>query len=39
MYRMLKLVNTAGIEEIESYLQLRCVKARVNQSVGTYIDL
>ena len=36
---MLKLVNTAGMEEIELYLQLVHVKPQVNQSVGTYTDL
>ena len=36
---MLKLVNTAGMKEIELYLQLVRVKPQVNQSVGTYIDL
>ena len=39
MYRMLKLINTTGMEEIELYLQLVCVKLQVNQSIGTYIDL
>ena len=39
MYRMLKLVNTIGIEEIELFLKLVQVKPQVNQSVGTYIDL
>ena len=39
VYRMLKLVNTTRMEEIELYLQLVCVKPQANQSVGTYIDL
>ena len=39
MYQMLKLVNTAGIEEIEMYAQLVHVKLQVNQSVGTYTNL
>ena len=39
MYRMLKLVNTTGMEEIELFLELVPVKPQVNQSVGTYIDL
>ena len=39
VYRMLKLVNTTGMEEIELYLQLVRVKPQVNQPVGTYIDL
>ena len=39
VYRMLKLVNTTGMKEIELYLQLVCVKPQANQSVGTYIDL
>ena len=39
VYQMLKLVNTAGMEEIELYLQLVRVKPQVNQLVGTYTDL
>ena len=39
VYRMLKLVNITGIEEIELYLQLMLVKPQVNQSIGTYTDL
>ena len=39
MYRMLKLVNTVGMEEIELYLNIERVKPQVNQSVGTYTDL
>ena len=36
MYRMLKLVNIAGMEEIELYLEMVLGKPQVNQSVGTY---
>ena len=32
---MLKLVNTTGMEKIELYLQLLCIKPQVNQSFGT----
>ena len=39
VYQMLKLVNTAEMEEIELYLQLVRVKPQVNQSIGTYTDL
>ena len=39
MYRMLKLVDTTGIEEIKLYLELVQVKPQVNQSVGTYTNL
>ena len=39
MYRMLKLVDTAGMEEIELYVQLVRVKPQVNQSAGTYTNL
>ena len=38
VYRMLKLVNTVGMKEIELYLQLG-VKPQVNQLVGTHTDL
>ena len=38
MYRMLKLVDTAGMEEIELYLKLVRVKRQVNQPVSTYTD-
>ena len=38
MYRMLKLVNTTGMEENELYLELVQVKPQVNQSVGIYTD-
>ena len=37
--RMLKLVDTTGIEEIELYVQLMRLKSRVNQSAGTYTNL
>ena len=36
---MLKLVDIAGIEEIELYVQLVRVKPQVNQSSGTYTNL
>ena len=39
VYRMLKLVDTAGMEEIELYVQLVRVNPQVNQLVGTYINL
>ena len=39
MYRMLKLVNTTGMEEIELYIEVVQVKPQVNQYVGAYIDL
>ena len=39
MYRVLKLVDTIGTEEIELYVQLVLVKPRVNQSVGNYTNL
>ena len=39
VYRMLKLVNSNGIEEIELYLELVRVKPQVNQSVGSYTYL
>ena len=39
MYRMLKLVNTTKMKEIELYIQLLRAKPRVNQSIGTYTDL
>ena len=39
VYRMLKLVNTVGIEEIDLYFQLVRVKPQVNQSVGAYTNL
>ena len=39
VYRMLKSVNIAGMEEIELHLQLEHVKPQVNQLVGTYTNL
>ena len=39
MYRMLKLVDTTGMEEIELYVQLMLVKLQVNQSASTYTNL
>ena len=39
MYRMLKLVDITGMEEIELYVQLVRVKPQVNQSAGTYTNL
>ena len=39
MYRMLNMVNTISIEEIELYIEVVRVKPQVNQSVGGHIDL
>ena len=39
VYRMLKLVNTTGMEEIELYIEVVRVRPQVNQSVGAYKDL
>ena len=39
MYRILKLVNMVGMEEIELYLNIARVKPQMNQSVGAYTDL
>ena len=39
MYRMLNMVNTTKIEEIELYIEVVRVKAQVNQSMGGHIDL
>ena len=39
MYRMLKLVDTTGIKEIEFYVQLVSVNPQVNQLAGTYTNL
>ena len=39
VYRILKLVNTARMEEIELYVPLVLVKPQVNQSVSTYTNL
>ena len=39
VYRMLKLVNTTGMEEIELYIEVAQVKPHVNQFVGAYTDL
>ena len=39
MCRMLNLVNTTTIEEIELYIEVVRVKAQVNQSVGGHVDL
>ena len=39
VYRMLKLVNTARMEEIELHLELVRVKPQMNQSLGTYTNL
>ena len=39
MYRMLNLVNTTGMEEIELYIEVVRVKPQMNQSVGAYTDL
>ena len=39
VYRMLNMVNTTDIEEIELHIEVVRVKPRVNQSVGGHIDL
>ena len=39
MYRMLNMVNTTIIEEIELYIEVVRVKPQVNQYVGGHIDL
>ena len=39
VYRMLNMVNTTSIEEIELYIEVVQVKPQVNQSVGDPIDL
>ena len=39
VYRMLNMVNTTCIEEIELYIEVVRVKPQVNQSVGDHIDL
>ena len=39
MYRMLNMVNTTSIEEIELYIEVVRVKPQVNQYVGGHIDL
>ena len=38
VYRMLKLVNTIGMEEIELYIEVVRVKPQVNQSMGAYTN-
>ena len=39
VYRMLNMVNTTSIEEIEFYIEVDRVKPQVNQSVDGHIDL
>ena len=39
VYRMLKLVSTTDMEEIELYIEVVQVKPQVNQYVGAYTDL
>ena len=39
VYRMLNMVNTISIEEIELYIEVVRVKPQVNQSAGDHIDL
>ena len=39
VYRMLNMVNTTNIEEIELYIEVVRVKPQVNQCVGGHIDL
>ena len=38
-YRMLNIINTTSIEEIELYIEVVRAKPQVNQSVGGHIDL
>ena len=39
VYRMLKMVNTTSMEEIELYIEVVQVKPQVNQSMGGYTYL
>ena len=39
MHRILNMINTIGIEEIELYIEVVRVKPQVNHSVGGYTDL
>ena len=39
MRQMLNLVNTTTIKEIELYIEVVRVKARLNQYVGGHVDL
>ena len=39
VYRMINMVNTTRIEEIELYIETVRVKSQVNQSMGGHIDL
>ena len=39
VYRMLNMVNTIGMEEIELYIEVVRVKPQVNQYVGGHINL
>ena len=39
MYRMLNMVNTTDMEEIELYIEVIRVKPQVNQFMGGYTDL
>ena len=39
VYRMLNMVNTTAMEEIELYIEVVRVKPQVNQSMGGYTDL
>ena len=39
IYRMLNMVNTTGMEEIELFIEVVRFKPQVNQSVGGYTDL
>ena len=39
VYRMLNMVNTTGMKEIELYIEVVRVKPQVNQSMGGYIYL
>ena len=39
VYRMLNMINTTSMEEIELYIEVVRVKPQVNQYVGGYTDL
>ena len=39
MHRILNMINTTGIEEIELYIEVVRVKSQVNHYVGGYTDL
>ena len=39
MYRMLNMVNTTDMKEIELYIEVVRVKPQINQSMRSYTDL